>query len=383
MARLKLRLVAIYFGNPKSGVSKKVIYQVQALRNNNIDARLVLLGKGSPDDFKYDFVDIIPTKTPPYKSFWDKLSAVKSLRESYRQVLLEGDQDEVIMLRNYVPAFWMWRTVKQSRKKVVLELLANNFQEALLRKSYFYYISLCLFHTRILKNTDLIVSVTREILEQHFNIKKYKVPHLIIGNGIEVNAVPAGNRKKESFTGAYNLTCVAEVSPWHGLDRLMEGLHRYKGNAVINFHIVGAGSALPQLKKTAQKLKLKNVFFHGFLSGEKLDEILEKTDLAISTLAIHRTKILYLSVLKSREYCARGIPFIYGGIDDDFPADFPYALRVESSEQPINIELIVSFLKKMEKDTECGRYMRRYAEEVLSWDIKMGHLAEYLRNMSI
>ena len=380
MSVLKLKLVTMYFGNPKNGISKKVLYQVQALRNNNIDARLVLLGKGSREDFKEDFVDIISTKVPPYKSFLDKLSAVKSLRRSYEQVLLDGDQEEVIMLRECVPSFWMWRLLKQSKKKVILELLSNSFQEALLRKSYLYYISLCLFYAPILRSVDLIVSVTQEILEQHFNIKKYKIPYLIIGNGIQVDSTPVSKRKRNTVPGEYNLTCVAQISPWHGLDRLMEGLRRYKGNDVINFHIVGTGSALSQLKELAEKLELKNIFFHGFLSGKELDDILEATDLAISTLAIHRTNIRFLSVLKSREYCARGIPFVYAGIDDDFPPDFPYALRVEPSEQPVNIEQIVSFLKKIEQDTECEKNMRKYAEEVLSWDVKMGRLADYLKS---
>ena len=154
MSVLKLKLVTMYFGNPKNGISKKVLYQVQALRNNNIDARLVLLGKGSREDFKEDFVDIISTKVPPYKSFLDKLSAVKSLRRSYEQVLLDGDQEEVIMLRECVPSFWMWRLLKQSKKKVILELLSNSFQEALLRKSYLYYISLCLFYAPILRSVN-------------------------------------------------------------------------------------------------------------------------------------------------------------------------------------------------------------------------------------
>lgn len=381
MSQLKLKLVTIHYGNPDSGVSKKVIYQVQALRNNNIDARVVILGDAKREDFKYEYIDVIPTKTPPYRSLGDKLAGVRSLRKSFEQVLLEGDDDEVIMLRVFVPAWWMYQAIKRSKKKVVLELLSSDFQEALLRKSYLYYISLCLFYTRILRSVDLIVSVTQEILEQHFNIKKYKIPYLVIGNGIRVDSVQVNKRKRNTVRGEYNLTCVAQISPWHGLDRLMEGLRRYKGNDVINFHIVGTGSALSQLKELAEKLGLKNVFFHGFLSGKELDDILEATDLAISTLAIHRINIRYLSVLKSREYCARGIPFVYAGFDDDFPPEFPYVLQTELSEDPIDIELIVSFLKKLESMPDYSNKMRKHAEEVLSWDVKMARLAARLKEI--
>ena len=379
MGNLQLKIVALDYGNPESGVSKKIIYQAQAFDNNGINAELVLLGKGDPKSFRYSKVTIVPTKTPPYTSLMDKLAALASLRKSYEKVLLEGDSNEIIFLRNYVPAGWLYRAIKKSKKRIVLELLANNFEEALLRKSYLYYISLCLNHKRVLKNVDLIVSVTKEILDQHFNTEKHKVPYMIIGNGIQVESVPLRQRKEPTLPREYNLTCVALVSPWHGLDRLLKGLKNYTGNDIINFHIVGAGSEIQNLKDMTESLGLKNVFFHGFLGGSKLDDILDKTDLAISTLAIHRTKILYQSVLKSREYCARGIPFIYGGIDDDFPDDFPFALKLESCEEPIDMNSVIDFLRNVTTIPDYNTKMRQYAFDVLSWNVKMKKLSEYLR----
>jgi len=46
--------------------------------------------------------------------------------------------------------------------------------------------------------------------------------------------------------------------------------------------------------------------------------------------------------LKTREYAARGIPFMYSEIDSDFE-NKPYVLKAIPDESPIDIEQIVNF----------------------------------------
>lgn len=380
MANLKLKLVAIYYGNPQSGVNKKVIYQVQGLAKSGIDAELVFLGnKRDGEVFTHNFINFLPTKTPPYKSFFDKLDALRSLRRSYEKVLLEGDEKEIIYLRNYVPAYWFYRAVKKSKKKVVLEMPSNHFQEALSRKSYLFYLSLCLFHKPILRNVDLIISVISEVIYKHFDPERYHIPTMVIGNGIQVEAVPLRKATTIASSSLFTFTCVAELSLPHGIDRLLHGLKAYKGKDIIHLNIVGKGPQFKRLQELVSELALTNVVFHGFLSGEKLDAILEQTDLAIGALAIHRSNIEYASILKAREYCARGIPFINSGKDEEFPEDFPFVHAIKSNEDPIDVASTVEFLKKVVEIPDYKIKMRDYATNVLSWDIKMKKLAAYLR----
>lgn len=381
MADLKLKLVAIYFGNPKSGITRKVVNQVSGLIKHGINAEVLFLGnKKENEKFEQAFVRFEPVKGPPYRSFKEKLESLKSFRRSYEKILLEGDEKEIIYLRNYLPAYWFYRAVKKSKKRIVLELPSNHFKETLARKSYFYYLGICLFHKPILKNVDLIVSVTREIIDLHFNAQKWNIPCMIIGNGIDVSTVPLRQRSTPAVSKEYVFTCVAEYTPPHGIDRLLRGLQQYKGEYIIKLNIVGSGTELGKLKELTSQLEIKNVTFHGYLSGKELDAVFEDTDLAIGALAMHRTGIVYSSILKAREYCARGIPFVNSGKDEEFPESFHFVHQIKSSEEPIDIQELVEFVRKVAVIPDYKNQMRQYAINVLSWDIKMKKLSEYLHN---
>ncbi len=381
MADLKLKLVAIYFGNPKSGITRKVVNQVSGLIKHGINAEVLFLGnKKENEKFEQAFVRFEPVKGPPYRSFKEKLESLKSFRRSYEKILLEGDEQEIIYLRNYLPAYWFYRAVKKSKKRIVLELPSNHFKETLARKSYFYYLGICLFHKPILKNVDLIVSVTREIIDLHFNAQKWNIPCMIIGNGIDVSTVPLRQRSTPAVSKEYVFTCVAEYTPPHGIDRLLRGLQQYKGEYIIKLNIVGSGTELGKLKELTSQLEIKNVTFHGYLSGKELDAVFEDTDLAIGALAMHRTGIVYSSILKAREYCARGIPFVNSGKDEEFPESFHFVHQIKSSEEPIDIQELVEFVRKVAVIPDYKNQMRQYAINVLSWDIKMKKLSEYLHN---
>jgi hypothetical protein len=144
--------------------------------------------------------------------------------------------------------------------------------------------------------------------------------------------------------------------------------------------MVGTGSELRNLQELTARLELKNVIFHGYLSGKALDAVIEETDLAIGALAIHRSSIEYSSILKAREYCARGIPFVNSGKDEEFPESFPFVHQIISSEEPIDINELVEFIKKVVVIPDYKTQMRQYATDVLSWEVKMKKLSEYLYN---
>ena len=69
------------------------------------------------------------------------------------------------------------------------------------------------------------------------------------------------------------------------------------------------------------------------------------------------------SVLKAREYCAWGIPFIITCTDPDFSDDFPFILRIPADETPVDLETVIEFAHSACKDSRsspededlCGR----------------------------
>lgn len=176
-----------------------------------------------------------------------------------------------------------------------------------------------------------------------------------------------------------DILCVANVSRWHGLDRLLRGIAAYDGTSNVILHIAGDGPELDNLKKLANELDIADrVVFHGFMMGKALDALFDKCHIAVGSLGIHRKGLMQTSELKAREYCARGIPYVIACADPDFPDDFPYIFRLSASESPIDIDQVLTFAQAVCIDPDHPQQMRRYAEEHLDWSVKMKKLKEFL-----
>ena len=170
---------------------------------------------------------------------------------------------------------------------------------------------------------------------------------------------------------------------WHGVDRFIRGLHEYNAHYAnstkIVLHIVGDGPELPHLKElTAELNQQDNVIFHGFKSGKELDEMFDMCHIALDALAGFRKGLTETSSLKSREYCARGIPFIASSKDADFPDGWEYVQKIPDDESPVDMNTVISFANRVVTNPNHPQKMREYAEEHLDWNAKMKLLKEFL-----
>jgi len=186
------------------------------------------------------------------------------------------------------------------------------------------------------------------------------IPAIQIENGIEVNDFPLKKNKK--LCEAIEFICVSSLAHWHGYDRLIKAINEV--NIPCVFHVVGDG---PELKNL-QQLVLKDdssaiIIFHGFKDGDDLDAIFDLAHIAIDSLGRHRTGNTYNSSLKSKEYSARGIPFIKSHIDNAFD-DCEFVYDVTADEKAIDITEIVKWYEKINRKPEV---IRKFAKENLCW----------------
>lgn len=268
---------------------------------------------------------------------------------------------------------------------VVLEIPTSSFYIEYLKagvKGWYKVLNFSIYGPRILSLADVIVSIGS------FSpvLRGMESKTLVITNGIgeDILKKPLVHSPQKSET--FNLIGVANVAYWHGYDRVIKGLWEYYRKTPgkkVYFHIVGDGPELPRLRKLTKKLELEEyVVFHGPKHGEELDKMFEKMHVGIGALGNHRKKLLTTSELKIREYCARGIPFVSASYDPDFPEDFPFLLRIPSDESPVDIQKVISFYKELKKThPDYPLLMRKYAEEHLSWEIKMKPLVERIMEM--
>ena len=205
---------------------------------------------------------------------------------------------------------------------------------------------------------------------------------VLISNGIRLEDIKIKAQNKKNFI---NLLSIAVVGRWHGYDRIIKGLHKYYKNnpkKEVYYHCVGEGPELENLKNLVKGLKLeKYVIFYGRKVGEELDKIVDESDVAFGSLGLHR--IGSGNPLKSREYCARGIPFVKSYFDPDFPDSFPFALNIPNDDTPVDIDNVISWYEDLSKNhPDYSLEMRKYAEENLSWDAKMKPVIEKIKELA-
>lgn len=212
----------------------------------------------------------------------------------------------------------------------------------------------------------------------------FGIPTLPFRNGFDPDAIHA--RKPSYKTDEINIICVATYSFWHGIDRFVEGMSNSLDlvkKRKIKLHLIGDGPALSSLKNQVDKNCLSEfVIFYGKKNHIGIEPIYDKCTLAIECLGCHRKDLIISSSLKSREYMAKGIPFVYSGMIDIFckaPVDF--CLNVKSDEEPIDIERVVDFYDALygsEGESDLIKRIRLYAESHISVQKTMSEVIGYL-----
>ncbi|WP_027715117.1 glycosyltransferase [Desulfuromonas sp. TF] len=211
----------------------------------------------------------------------------------------------------------------------------------------------------------------------------FGIPTIRTDNGVDVDAFGIMPRPEDSEV--IRLVGVANLSFWHGYDRIISGLARhYAGDnpRPVVFEIVGSGQELERLQNDARRNDLtEHVTFHGPLHGAELDEVLGRCHIGVSSIGMHRLQV-DTSNLKSREFCARGIPFVIAYEDRDFSKELEFVFHVSANDEPVDITKLLEFYDALRiKNPDFTGEMRKYAEERLTWRGKMKPVAETVREL--
>jgi glycosyltransferase involved in cell wall biosynthesis len=206
----------------------------------------------------------------------------------------------------------------------------------------------------------------------------FNIPAINISNGIDLDNIKIVERSIE--IEEIILLGVSNLTKWHGYDRIIEGIAQYRSGAGrdnLKFKIVGEGPEKKFLERLVKSYGLEEqVIFTGFKQGKELDMLFDNADIAIEGLGGHRKGIKKSASLKSREYCARGLPFVYSGEVMDIADDLKFAFKVPADESSIDICAIIKFLQNCNKDKNIKYEMRKYAERNFDWTKQMVKVVE-------
>ena len=195
-------------------------------------------------------------------------------------------------------------------------------------------------------------------------------PAMNIDNGICVDTIPLREHTQQE---KIHLLALASMRSWHAYDRLLKGVAKYAGSEDMVIDMVGGDNdgSLSEWKELANQLNIgERVIFHGPKFGDDLTDMFRIADVGIATLGLHRTGITVGSVLKTREYMARGLPFIYGYKDLSIPDDYPYTFQVPADEEPVDMNSVMKWIAdiRSEPSERVSEKMRKYAQEHMSWE---------------
>ena len=195
-----------------------------------------------------------------------------------------------------------------------------------------------------------------------------------IANGVCVNDVPL--KFEHSISEPYHFIVVASMSYWHGYDRLIKGiaLINEKERKKVIIDMVGdeGDGSLSVWKEMIKKYKLsENFVFHGRVEGKALDQIFDIADVGISSLGMYRAGYKTASVLKLREYAARGLPFVYAHDDPLLNENLWFALKVPNDDRSINIIQIIKFINEVSSNEGFSEEIRNYAKNYMSWESQL------------
>lgn len=359
------------------GISKKIVAQVNALKNLGVDVTLSY--------FKVNNKNIFIARYAGEKKI-DKFSSNPILSQiqwrcRYKNLFefIQEKNIEVVFIRyiHFANPFFIsfLKKLKQAGVKILLEIPTYPYDQEYKQLKFTSKLVLLIekFSRCEFKNY-----VFRIITVTPFK-RIFDVPTIEISNGIDPYSIKMVGKTK--VDGDIHLIGVASMAIWHGYDRIIEGLKAYYRNPIIKrkvyFHIVGDNDNSESLryKELVKRYGLSEyVIFYGRKSGEELDKLYNVSDIGVGCLGCHRKGMEFSKSLKNREYCSRGIPFFYSESDLEFDST-NFIIKVPADESPIDIHQVIEFVSNHPFDKF---QIRNYALKNLTWEKQYEKVLKHL-----
>jgi glycosyltransferase involved in cell wall biosynthesis len=362
---------------PHNGISKKITYQFNALKELGLDIDLCYQSYENSSHKRFINGRLIKDYK---KGLWAKIYKRIEYSSIVRYVKEEGVKYIYARYDHNSNPFTirLFRSLKKSGAWIDLEIPTYPYDKEYLKLSLKFKLDLAidkLFRRRLAKYVNRIITFSDA--SEIFGVKTLK-----ISNGIDFGSIKIKEEKLLN-KDIINLIGVADIHFWHGYDRMAAGLADYYSGEVVTkvyFHIVGGGCRedIEKIKQIAASGNIEQyIFFYGPKAGVELDDLFDNSDFGVASLARHRSGIDKIKTLKNREYAARGIPFIYSETDEDFER-MPYIVKAPADESPVDVKGIVDFCRQHHFTPE---EIRSSIEKTLSWKAQMKKVMENFKDL--
>lgn len=360
------------------GITQKVKKQIEAFQELGYD--VIYSGYLEDGVAIFDSTGNILVK----KKFFLKNGKINHILRRYMLLLLCKDyflkndvELEFSYLRyHFFDSFYinLLKVLKKKSKKVIIE--AHSYP-VFVKKDKFNPIKILdeIYSKKAHKYCDYIASMTN--LKTICGIPTYEIENTLNIDDFKIKEYKRVENKFIFINVAFeNIT--------HGLDRLIKGISNYYKTIYkttsVDIELLLIGEYSNSTKKLVEDLSLsEKVKFLGKMKRNEIDTYIDEAHFAVGSMGNHRANSYYGSALKTKEYIARGIPFVYGW-EERILIDFPFAYKVPLNEEPIDINKILEFYRKIE-DKELAIKMRKFLEKNnRSWQQQFYELLKFRKD---
>ena len=352
------------------GITQKVKKQIEAFQELGYD--VIYSGYLEDGVAIFDSTGNILVK----KNFFLKNGKINHILRRYMLLLLCKDyflkndvELEFSYLRyHFFDSFYinLLKVLKKKSKKVIIE--AHSYP-VFVKKDKFNPIKILdeIYSKKAHKYCDYIASMTN--LKTICGIPTYEIENTLNIDDFKIKEYKRVENKFIFINVAFeNIT--------HGLDRLIKGISNYYKTIYkttsVDIELLLIGEYSNSTKKLVEDLSLsEKVKFLGKMKRNEIDTYIDEAHFAVGSMGNHRANSYYGSALKTKEYIARGIPFVYGW-EERILINFPFAYKVPLNEEPVDIKKILEFYRKIE-NKDLAIKMRKFLEENnRSWQQQKG-----------
>lgn len=315
---MRIAYVSLHWPRTRnSGVGKKIASQLSVWNAMGHEVRLFMhTTQYEPPSALIEADYFFYATSDKIKTELDRIAAMTRMIAAIRQF-----RPDVIYLRYGIYVFPAHRLMDIA--PVIEEINTNDLtQHEELGRIYSLYNRL----TRgiILRRVRGLVTVSRELATSSA-FAPYRKRTQVIANGWELDEFPQLPAPANKIP---HLVFIGNPGhSWHGVDKLV-ALARLIPDVqldIIGYHELADLEPLPE-----------NITLHGYLALQDYKKVLSSSDLAISSLALHRVQLKEASPLKSRECLAFGLPLVISYIDTDLDnLNCDFLLKIPNKEDNI------------------------------------------------
>jgi hypothetical protein len=387
-----------------SSVQKKVTEQIAALKLHGIEAIGLFFSTEIKEEMHLsDGIRFIPVFFKPegYFRLLRERRAFEKAIEKYTKSKVESDAK--IYFRYVYASRYLLRFFRAFRGRIVVNHVTSEIPEiqlykpnqdsglvsrvlGLIENKWIPIFQEIIFGSRMRALAKCAVVNSVDIGEYENTISTRKYRYFIIPDGVKAEAFP--KHQAPVIDGIVRMVFLKGATTdavYNGIDRLVVSLQQSQYRDKFTLTIIGPNQQ--EDMKMVQKMGMESqVFFKDFMSKEALDIELNQYHLGVSTLALHRKGIRSTSTIKSREYCARGIPFIFGHHDPDLSEsnlNGRYFMEFPADESLIDFSKVYDFISRLYENNLDMEVLRSFAKESLDQSVKMQKLKQVLLDESM